>query len=54
VLAAPACADRRAALGAGAGVPAASAAWAAAMDPARYDDAAYVARLATWGGTGQL
>jgi glycine/D-amino acid oxidase-like deaminating enzyme len=54
VMAAPACAELLAGMVAGSGVPAASAGWAAAMDPARYDDAAYVARLATWGGTGQL
>ena len=54
VMAAPACAELLAGMVAGSGVPAASASWAAAMDPARYDDAAYVARLATWGGTGQL
>lgn len=54
VMAAPACAELLASQVAGAGVPAASAAWAAAMRPGRYEDAEYVARLATWGGTGQL
>jgi glycine/D-amino acid oxidase-like deaminating enzyme len=54
VMAAPACAELLAAQVTGAGVPSDSAPWAAAMRPDRYADAAYVARLATWGGTGQL
>jgi hypothetical protein len=53
-MAAPACAELLAAQVTGAGVPSDSAPWAAAMRPDRYADAAYVARLATWGGTGQL
>jgi sarcosine oxidase, subunit beta len=51
LMAAPACAELLAAVITGdADLPA----YAAAFSPGRYADAAYVARLANWGGTGQL
>jgi len=50
LMAAPAAADLLAAQITGRTVPA----YGAAMLPSRYDDPAYVARLETWGSTGQL
>lgn len=50
LMAAPACAELVAAAVLGGAMPP----YAAAFRPDRYEDAAYVARLATWGTTGQL